>query len=631
MPTKVHFENIKNILLDEINCTNFKIDVAVAWITEPDIIKALESLLNQEISVRIIAFDDKINNTDALKKLYYKGAEIKLSKGLMHNKFCIIDSKTVISGSFNWTRNASRNDENITINKNEIDLVKDYSQEFLNLWRKCPNIEDKLKINKYHINDIESEFNNTVWSLKQNNFPFFYFVDAERKGRQFTYNKYGYLEKGYYLIKSLNELENDFKYLFYIENGFDLRELKRKTDLEFQFNLNHYTDIYPFSNDEKVVELKKNIFALKKLSTKYHWGQKFSFDQYGEIVNESIVIAILKKNRLLISENKKYQIIFENGKKIDFQANQRDGSINFTEKSYFIGSESKVIDNQFFCARVLVDKENNFSRSALYNSDGQSLTRPIFKYSDYNFIKDENKYVFKEYPVAYSSGNYIKHLANNSSPLWVHKEIILDLKKMKIFKYGEPIIEGFNIPNRMRIGMSNDSVLRFASDKKYGLFCLAMFIVKSDLKVKDFNQATLEFVDKTSSLINDSEKIAVAKKIISKFTLIYKQEQEKFEAIKKDAERIANLNKESDSCFIATRVYGHLEHPHTMEFRKFRDKVLVKNLIGQNFIKYYYYLSPKYVDFLDDKPILLKLTKEILEMIRKRIVVKFINQRNNIC
>ena len=636
MPTKVHFKNIKSILLNEINYTNSKIDVAVAWITEPDIINALESLLNKNISLRIIAFDDKINNTDALKKLYYKGAEIKLSKGLMHNKFCIIDSKTVVSGSFNWTRNASRNDENITVNKNEIDLVNDYSQEFINLWKKCPNLEEKLKVNKYHLNDIESELNNIIWSLKQNNFPFFYYVEVERKGRQFQHNKYGYLEKGFYLIKSVKELENDFKYLFYIENGFDLRELKKKTDLEFEFNLNHFTDIYPFYINEKVIEYKENIFPLRKFhNNKYHWGQKFNLNQEGEIINESIILGILKDNRLLIREDGKYLIQFESGEKIDFQKNQRDGTSNFIknqEQSLNVQFQEwgwcvQFVERDFFCARVLIDKANLVERYALYNRDGKILTRPIFEKSFFEFNENENKYIFKEHPVAYAHNQYVKYLPPFEGQFQAHiyREVILDLNKGKLFRFGTPKLAGNN-PHREKLGINEKTTLLFTGDDKYGLFNQAIYILKANLKIKDYNFGSDEFIKKTTELVNDNEKIPVAIEIISKYLSVYKAEREKIAEEKKEAERISNLNKKTDKCFIATRVYGDLEHPFTKEFREFRDQVLLRYLIGRKFIKLYYHLSPQYVCFLNNKPRLLKLTKSILELTRKRVVQKFINR-----
>jgi hypothetical protein len=52
----------------------------------------------------------------------------------MHNKFCIVDYNTVITGSFNWTNQAKRNEENILIVKDELTAQK-YLHEFDNLKR----------------------------------------------------------------------------------------------------------------------------------------------------------------------------------------------------------------------------------------------------------------------------------------------------------------------------------------------------------------------------------------------------------------------------------------------------------------------------------------------------------------
>ncbi len=60
------------------------------------------------------------------------GIDIKLesSKRLLHHKFFVIDNETVITGSFNPTKNADeRNDENMVIIRNN-ELAKEYAEEF---------------------------------------------------------------------------------------------------------------------------------------------------------------------------------------------------------------------------------------------------------------------------------------------------------------------------------------------------------------------------------------------------------------------------------------------------------------------------------------------------------------------
>lgn len=52
----------------------------------------------------------------------------------MHNKFAIIDSAVVLTGSYNWTVSASNNNqENILIIESK-GVVNNYESEFNKLW-----------------------------------------------------------------------------------------------------------------------------------------------------------------------------------------------------------------------------------------------------------------------------------------------------------------------------------------------------------------------------------------------------------------------------------------------------------------------------------------------------------------
>jgi len=50
--------------------------------------------------------------------------------GLMHNKFCIIDDKIVITGSYNWTATAEeKNEENLLV-IHDYNVAKVYKERF---------------------------------------------------------------------------------------------------------------------------------------------------------------------------------------------------------------------------------------------------------------------------------------------------------------------------------------------------------------------------------------------------------------------------------------------------------------------------------------------------------------------
>ena len=69
----------------------------------------------------------------AYEPLKSAGAECRISfntRGVMHHKVIIIDSKTVITGSYNFSRNASaNNDENIIILRSP-HIARIYEEEF---------------------------------------------------------------------------------------------------------------------------------------------------------------------------------------------------------------------------------------------------------------------------------------------------------------------------------------------------------------------------------------------------------------------------------------------------------------------------------------------------------------------
>jgi phosphatidylserine/phosphatidylglycerophosphate/cardiolipin synthase-like enzyme len=53
----------------------------------------------------------------------------------MHHKYAVIDGKTLITGSFNWTISAEkRNDENLVVIKGTREVIEAYERNFEKLW-----------------------------------------------------------------------------------------------------------------------------------------------------------------------------------------------------------------------------------------------------------------------------------------------------------------------------------------------------------------------------------------------------------------------------------------------------------------------------------------------------------------
>ena len=88
----------------------------------------------------LITDDNKSH--DMGSDIYYfieQGMKVKIdnSPSHMHHKFAVFDNKIMINGSFNWTRSASKNNnEDIVVNSNP-DLIKSFSKRFEKLWASC--------------------------------------------------------------------------------------------------------------------------------------------------------------------------------------------------------------------------------------------------------------------------------------------------------------------------------------------------------------------------------------------------------------------------------------------------------------------------------------------------------------
>lgn len=129
----VEFDKIENIIIEEIEKAEHFIDIAVAWLTNGRICNALNTTSNKGIRIRILVNDDDINN----KNMPNLDSEIKIYKNpsqgvydnIMHNKFSVFDGNTVITGSYNWTKKAKYNNENIVIIINE-EMAKRFTIRF---------------------------------------------------------------------------------------------------------------------------------------------------------------------------------------------------------------------------------------------------------------------------------------------------------------------------------------------------------------------------------------------------------------------------------------------------------------------------------------------------------------------
>jgi phosphatidylserine/phosphatidylglycerophosphate/cardiolipin synthase-like enzyme len=132
MQVTAHFDNIHQEILKVLNAAKYNIYVAVAWITDQDIWNVLIEKAKEGITVKIVLVEDDINKNENFDVSTFINSGGQLYWDDHHHKFCVVDIKTVITGSYNWTYRAKGRSkrENVVIIKDNQDLCEFFSDEF---------------------------------------------------------------------------------------------------------------------------------------------------------------------------------------------------------------------------------------------------------------------------------------------------------------------------------------------------------------------------------------------------------------------------------------------------------------------------------------------------------------------
>lgn len=149
MKSQAYFEKIHKHIENNLLTANESIRIAVAWFTDAKLFKILCSKAKEGLKIELliarhdINFDSTLNYNDLVEnggKLYWIGDDGHYAP-LMHNKFCIIDNKVLLFGSYNWTQRAKSNHESITVIEEDTNLILDFNQEFDKIKNKYYNID----------------------------------------------------------------------------------------------------------------------------------------------------------------------------------------------------------------------------------------------------------------------------------------------------------------------------------------------------------------------------------------------------------------------------------------------------------------------------------------------------------
>lgn len=141
MPAKVFFSPGKDCLSQIkhlIDTAQHSIDICVFTITDNRIGANIIAAKQRGVKLRVISDNDKAQDKGSdIYAFHENNIPVRLDKtnNHMHHKFAIIDGKTLINGSFNWTRSATDfNHANIVVHS-DAQLVEDFQGRFEQLWK----------------------------------------------------------------------------------------------------------------------------------------------------------------------------------------------------------------------------------------------------------------------------------------------------------------------------------------------------------------------------------------------------------------------------------------------------------------------------------------------------------------
>lgn len=135
MQAYARFEAIEQEIIQLLARAQISVRICVAWISPAKFQPIFSTLSSRGVKIDLIYNNDHINARSGVNLMHGVQLHPRNARrnALMHNKFCIIDERTVITGSYNWSGNAANHYENVVVIQDNFSLVKDYLHEFHDL------------------------------------------------------------------------------------------------------------------------------------------------------------------------------------------------------------------------------------------------------------------------------------------------------------------------------------------------------------------------------------------------------------------------------------------------------------------------------------------------------------------
>ena len=114
------------------------LDICGFTIADDRLTEAILDCHARGVQVRVVSDNDKQHDSGSdIDRLRARGVQVRVddAPSHMHHKFALFDGRVLANGSFNWTRSATRdNDENLVVS-DDANLVRVFGLQFGKLWQ----------------------------------------------------------------------------------------------------------------------------------------------------------------------------------------------------------------------------------------------------------------------------------------------------------------------------------------------------------------------------------------------------------------------------------------------------------------------------------------------------------------
>lgn len=125
-------------LIDVINNAKEELNIAIYNLDNENIVEAISAAAERGVSIQIIADGENTENKDS-KKIFDELEALNIAVKIntdekMHIKLTISDNETVVTGSFNYTKDSAEDNQEVLLTVSDSKLASAMNDTFNEMW-----------------------------------------------------------------------------------------------------------------------------------------------------------------------------------------------------------------------------------------------------------------------------------------------------------------------------------------------------------------------------------------------------------------------------------------------------------------------------------------------------------------